>query len=684
MSTVPIENYKKAIETLKQKDDQINILENEKLVLEEKVEEYKADCSDKPTSKADGKTYSSGMRMKVFDCIINKVPTANIPTLLSQMARRNNLGVSDDVPQRSAIEMMSRELGTLAELQAAEVLLNSENITIGFDATTQEDIHINSIHFTTENECFAAAVDVLPGGTAEDYADHICDSVDSLAKVYSYFHEDVNYNAIRSKMISNIANSMSDRCPANHAAIRLVNSSWIKSLNELNCHLHPLDSFATSCRSSLKKCEPPDTTRKLFGKDCMAANLIVQINKLRYKNGKGDPLGFVTFLDSKGIARGILPRYRGNRLHIMFLIAGRLIEYYDTFVELFKTGTSCGGLRCSILQDFQSDVAKDELQVLGILGKTLTGPWMKTFYTSAGGDISHVDGIEIVKGVLPVLKDICTRPETLLSTSKDVFGNELDSNSTLTSLKQQPKNIELFSKMIVGCLHAIIQVVEHQYSKYFQMNLTEELRKETATARSHNIDAEELMGMFSILKQKAPNATICYLSCRMRAIKNRTVDYLDSLTEERRDEVLMKAIHLGRMQRQKRKMKQRDLRLELQRRQKAKEQAKSATERKKLEKKLKNFSLDTVRLEYPNLDFTKRNELEDILNGKIVGRKACHIWYEDEGLVVYNAKVEKLKARGNYSVAYWSRAEDYEDATDYNVSMYALAADLLHGDLEFC
>ena len=65
------------------------------------------------------------------------------------------------------------------------------------------------------------------------------------------------------------------RCAANSAAIRLVEDVWSKSLNELNCHLHPLDTIATACRTALKKLE--SSRGSLFGKDCMAANLVLQV-----------------------------------------------------------------------------------------------------------------------------------------------------------------------------------------------------------------------------------------------------------------------------------------------------------------------------------------------------------------------------------------------------------------------
>ena len=66
---------------------------------------------------------------------------------------------------------MARELGVIAELLVAETLIGNKHSTFGFDATTQEGQHVNSIHFTTEGRYLA--VDELPGGTAADYHCHI-------------------------------------------------------------------------------------------------------------------------------------------------------------------------------------------------------------------------------------------------------------------------------------------------------------------------------------------------------------------------------------------------------------------------------------------------------------------------------------------------------------------------------
>ena len=189
---------------------------------------------------------------------------------------------------------MACELGALPELQAATTILASDNVTVGFDATTQEGVHVNTIHFTTNTQCFVAALDQLPGGTAADYAEHVLKTVDRLSLAYCYFM-DKDFVQTKENIVSRITNSMTDRCAANHAALRIISSAWRKSLNELNCHLHPLDTFASACRTALRKLQPHEG--KVYGNECIAANVILQVTKLRYKDGKQDPRGFITFLE---------------------------------------------------------------------------------------------------------------------------------------------------------------------------------------------------------------------------------------------------------------------------------------------------------------------------------------------------------------------------------------------------
>ena len=154
---------------LREQHAEIQYLEHHTLLLEESVTEQMEpqQVLDKP-----GQTVPVGMRLAVFDGLINQVPIQNIPHLIGKFAGRFGVSIAR-IPHKSSVEAMARELGVIADVQTAEALLNNKHVTLGFDATTQEGVHINAIHITTESACYVVAVDELPGGTAVDYSEHM-------------------------------------------------------------------------------------------------------------------------------------------------------------------------------------------------------------------------------------------------------------------------------------------------------------------------------------------------------------------------------------------------------------------------------------------------------------------------------------------------------------------------------
>ena len=195
-----------------------------------------------------------------------------------------------------------------------------------------------------------------------------------------------------------------------------------------------------------------------------------------------------------------------------------------------------------------------ELHVLGLLGKTLSSPWMKRFYTSADNQMNHVEDIRLVRHVLDNLKVAANSPETFLTADANLFGNPLVIDSTILVLREGlARDMTKYSMMMKSCLKATIEVIEQQYSKYFTSDIDQKFKEEAelARARSHNRDVEEIIGMISAAKKHSPNATIRFLSCQMNAKKNWTVAFLDSLDDHKKEEVLQKAIPFGCEQRDK-------------------------------------------------------------------------------------------------------------------------------------
>ena len=73
-----------------------------------------------------------------------------------------------------------------------------------------------------------------------------------------------------------------------------------------------------------------------------------------------------------------------------------------------------------------------------------------------------------------------------------------------------------------------MSVVQRQYKNYYLMEITDEIRSKLTSARTRNIDSEEVMGMVSASQGRAPRATLLFICSKIRSKKNKTLDYISS------------------------------------------------------------------------------------------------------------------------------------------------------------
>ena len=139
---------------------------------------------------------------------------------------------------------------------------------------------------------------------------------------------------------------------------------------------------------------------------------------------------------------------------------------------------------------------------------------------------------------------------------------------------------------------------------------------------------------------------------------------------------MKKALQLGQKQIKKRRAKQ-DLMAELMRREAEKQQAREMTDRRKGERKLKATAIENLEVEFPELEEEELEKVRELLTGKCLVR----VWFEGDR-VLYSGKIEKLKSQSEkFVVAYWVESESYDDATDFDMSVFELGADLIAEDL---
>lgn len=92
------------------------------------------------------------------------------------------------------------------------------------------------------------------------------------------------------------------------------------------------------------------------------------------------------------------------------------------------------------------------------------------------------------------------------------------------------------------------------------------------------------------------------------------------------------------------------------------------------------LGMDKAQKDIPELNIAGP-ELEDILDGKIVGRNICHQWSVEGEVVFYSGSVKKSYKNKNYKIGYWGADESSQSAVDYFLSAYEFAADFLNDEL---
>ena len=79
----------------------------------------------------------------------------------------------------------------------------------------------------------------------------------------------------------------------------------------------------------------------------------------------GDPAGFKTFLRLSNISTDIIPRYVGNRLHILFHSAGVIVQLKDFLLAFLEQYCKENPFRMAVLKELQQPVIMAQLRALG-------------------------------------------------------------------------------------------------------------------------------------------------------------------------------------------------------------------------------------------------------------------------------------------------------------------------------
>jgi hypothetical protein len=395
---------------------------------------------------------------------------------------------------------------------------------------------------------------------------------------------------------------------------------------------------------------------------------------------------------------GVFLRYVGNRLHILFHSAGIIILYLKELKKFVELGGT--NLKKSIKEELDDPRVVAQLIALGLIGKTVTGPWMTKFYANS----MNLDMVPVIQSSKNVLDRFAAEPEELLCPTVNVFNEPIDAASDMV-LTAIINNIESHrdkvKQTLKQILHEIVKVFDRQFVRYTSGDLsspTVEQLTQASTAPSHNMAAERILGMTDYLWRRAPNATAGFVDGKVRGRTNDTVGWLlqqDKMTQHRLVYFAMKEGYRAReLAAQRKKM----MEAVMMRRMLEAGQKHEQSNRKALEKEVamalsaKDLNASVFSSASPEvmgliaMYITSENPMSE-LTETYTGHLLKHLWTEEGVDKMYSGRVVNFKQQKTKTmkctITYWGPDELETDSVDYDMTMTSLVTDLLTGDLVF-
>lgn len=405
---------------------------------------------------------------------------------------------------------------------------------------------------------------------------------------------------------------MSDRCTTNKALEDLLEAEKGGPVNRFKCGIHPLDTIARDCDKHVREYEtdisftekrPKGNYPFIHRTESHTQALIRTAGKIFHDTAYSCSHEFACFLSNKPGAtdhnlaadRVVYHRYVGNRFHVMFLNSGILYHLIPDMVDFFNNVFNPANVvQSAVVNAVQCNDMHITLRAFGLIGKFITGPWMRLV-----GKVQHI---------LELNPHFAEAREKLQSWSKDarpLLSAEATSIFTVAPILADPvfrsltaskatdaATCELVKKLCSVILSVVERQLETQLPGGAFWEPSQELCQAAQSCSSTNISGERVFAVCDREMARAPGAQHGFIEAKVLFKSNKTAGWLMEKTEAEREQTIRTAMKEAREIRKEEKAEQRKLKEKISEmlQAKRKEQLeKEDKERKKLEETLEEM-----------------------------------------------------------------------------------------------
>ena len=477
----------------------------------------------------------------------------------------------DDLPKTGTLVRMYSELKGLAYQQVAEELSKTTDLTLHSDGTSKFGQHYGSFQISAQSaegaiSAYSLGLSEMVTGSAEKTLDVLKQILDDIKLVTD--------ESVCKQLLASIKNTMSDRHIVQKNFNELLQSyrlqilpdvvlSWpdlspeeqqqVSSLNNFFCGLHMIVGMADTAASVLCQWEAT-TLVSATGSGVIVrksesgtVRLVRTACKALSKHGSeqcGVYQPFTSFLSSHGVSKNPLASFKGNRFNILFFDAGALFFIAPLVKQFFNdVWQTPNQLLRAVLSDIQVPEYLSGCKALGLINKIVTGPLWRVLESS---DVSILD----MNDRYQTLKLCCDKwsfdATDVLSGDAVLFDDFPPVDDAIFQSLIKPSEYDATAQEILHILFSSLSLLVSHFvedhlpdGKYD--NPSHLLQAETKSVPKTNVVSERDFAQLDRLLHQKPNATTLCLEGMILFANNKTSRWLDSKSQEERQDLLKKA-----------------------------------------------------------------------------------------------------------------------------------------------
>ena len=427
--------------------------------------EYETYIHDNEKVITKNKIYSDEVRRCCYFLLSNGVGIDHVGEIINYIVVNLCKREIDELPKKSEVAVMLRELGVLSKIQVGEKLMSTKNYTLHTDGTSKKGHHFSGVQISTEDRKMSLGMEEIPSGTSENYFKSVITEIKDCARMANAASSNQD-DSFYEKAVVNCKNTMTDKHIVEAKMVDMIEQErkqllektvegWdqltigereqMGQINRFTCGLHALANMAQSAEETIKIWEKKNSVASINwahrGSSATQSHIKAVCN-LFHKDGGGCPGEIQIFLTQSGFKKCPIEPFSGSRFNILFHNGAGVYAckhiISDFINQIVQTKNK---LHTAIMADMSSDEIYTACRALGLIDKLITAPfWRRLEEKDASGcKKSALYTAALYTDVFQTFEKLSSDSSTLLQ-GINIFGETVQTNDKILSFLLQ--NVE--------------------------------------------------------------------------------------------------------------------------------------------------------------------------------------------------------------------------------------------------